>query len=207
MTDQEVYSKIEEIYNSEKGKNFITHLINSFFPADKAEFMWFDPEDNRKMECCITGTPLMSKGEAFEKATSDMETDLKMFTAAVLETVDDPNSGEKAKALAEHRKKKFEGKILGLHSKESSKFLCEQAWQQLYNFYATELIKGNGHMAWVGKNMRKKAFIEHRKSSGKPLEKKEEQVLNKVVNKPAKVNMDDRGVLKALKEKLDSEEK
>ena len=62
MTDKEIYSKIEEIYNSQKGKGFITHLLRNFFPADKAQFAWDKPEKKR-MICCITGDKLCSKFE------------------------------------------------------------------------------------------------------------------------------------------------
>ena len=44
MTNQLVYDKIEELYNSEKGKGFIKHLISAFIPVNSLNF-YIDGDD------------------------------------------------------------------------------------------------------------------------------------------------------------------
>lgn len=42
--ERQIYNKIEEIYNSEKGKGFIKHLISAFIPVNPIEF-YIDGDD------------------------------------------------------------------------------------------------------------------------------------------------------------------
>ena len=202
MTDQEITKKIEEIYNTESGKKFISHLLRSFFPVSKSEYLWSDPKDGRELVCCITGQKLMSKDTLFKNFISSSGESFKRFTDAVLETIEENNDGSKAKELNDFRQKQFDGKVLAVTTSESNKFLSPQAAEQLFNFYATKLLSGDGHMNWIAKSMRKNDFVKSTKESGKPLTEKENSTLNKIVNKPHNVNMEDNEVLKQLQQKF-----
>lgn len=63
MAEQEIYQKISDLYNSDKSKNFITHLLRAFFPVHKSDYLWDEPK--QEIKCCITGVPLTSKQGAF----------------------------------------------------------------------------------------------------------------------------------------------
>lgn len=202
MTDQEIIKKIEEIYSTENGKKFITHLLRSFFPIHKSEYLWSDPEDGRELVCCITGQKLMSKDTALKKALETSGENFKLFTEAVLETADENNEGNKAKEFQEFKEKQFDGCVLAVTTKESDKFLSPQAQQQLFNFYAEKILRNDGHMNWIGKSMRKNEFVKSAKEKGISLTEKENSTLNKAVNKPHSVNLEDNEVLKNLQKKF-----
>ena len=76
LKEEEIYAKIEEIYKSEKGKGFITHLIRSFLPLDRSTFM-FSNDKNKKMVCAITGKSLISKDEIAKFQLENMDAILK----------------------------------------------------------------------------------------------------------------------------------
>jgi len=70
MTQEQLTQKIRDIYSSEKGRGFITHLLRAFFPINKVQYVMFDHEnDNGKpktMKCCITGEQMYSKGSKLQ---------------------------------------------------------------------------------------------------------------------------------------------
>ena len=185
MTEKEIYSKIEGIYNSDKGKGFITHLLRNYFPANKAQFSWSTPKKKR-MVCCITGTKLCSKDDLMAAHLDIGPTEFAEYMKKAL----DPEAGH-----VEHpMMKKIGKKVLAVESKDSDKLLCQQAWQQLYNFYASELLKGNKHMHWLGKSIIKEAGIGIMKKETESRWQKlglaetpeEEKALREKINKPAK---------------------
>lgn len=209
MNSNEIYEKIESIYSTESGRKFIAHLLRSFFPVQKSTYLFFDPEpeENRPLVCCITGTKLMSKGEAIEKHLNGFDQNFKMFLGSVSEQLDENNTGEKTKEYYDTLKKQHDGKVLAVTSTESTKFLCKEALDQLFNFYANNLIRGEKSMKWLSKSITKDEFIKQRKEINKPISPMEENALKKVVNDPKRMTLLDNAVLQNLKNKLDQEEK
>ena len=125
----------------------------------------------------------------------------------MLANIEDTEKGRaKAEEIHKARMSKFEGKVLAISSSESTKFLTQQSYQQLYNFYCNQILTGNKHIEWVGKSMRAKAFVDNQKQKGKPLNQVEEKTLNKVINKPHKTTLEDNDILKNLQKKLEAQE-
>src|SRR5690606_2509537 len=86
MKNSEIYSRIENTYNSETGKNFITHLLRSFFPTHKAFQVIFKPEKEGKevkLVCCITNEKLNSRDEMMEKVLFKHEDLFKESMASI----------------------------------------------------------------------------------------------------------------------------
>lgn len=196
MTDEQIYQKLEKTYESEGGKKFISHLLRSFFPVHKSEFIW--EKKAKPIRCCITGDQLISKDEAFQAMVDTTSEEFMEYLKA---------SFDPEKAPVEHPvKKKLGKKILGIECKDSDKYLCKQAFDQLYNFYASKLLSGDGHMSWLAKNMMAEAGIKSlKKEIG--MTEKEEKVVKKTVNQPKKMTLGDLGVLQELKDKLQKQEK
>lgn len=190
MESTKIYEKIEKIYQSEKGKKFIIHLIRSFFPLSKSYFMW-DPIENAK--CCITGISLLSKEEVFK---SFMEVGSDQFQYTIKKALGEITEEEKSPL-----QKALNGKILGIKTEQSDKLLCQNALDQLFNFYSTQLLKGDKHIKWVGKDMMRRDFVKNN-----DVTKEENKSLKKVVSKPATTKLEDFDVLKKLKDKLIKEE-
>ena len=201
----EIYKKIEEIYSTESGKKFITHLIRSFFPVDKASFIW-DKKD-KPIFCCISGIGLISKEESMQAVfDTSPEEFSKFFKKALRINIEEEGALEETQEPIVHPAiKKLGGKILGIESAESDKFICKEVHQQLYNFYGNKLLRGDNHMNWVGKRMMADRVVASLKTENK-ITPQEEKAVNKNINKPHKITLGDIDVLKKLKEKLDKEE-
>jgi len=201
-TPEEIYQKIEDTYATEGGKKFIIHLIRSYFPIGKADYVW-DKKD-KPMVCCISGVGLVSKGDIWETMQNitpeEFSKDLMMKFE--LATEENPNPEPYKPVLV----KKLDGRILGLETKESDKFMCKEAYQQLYNFYCNKVLCGDGHMNWVGKRMMVDSVVKNMKEEDR-ITPQEEKVVNKNANKPHKLTLGDLGVLQGLKEKMEKEEK
>jgi len=202
-TPEEIYQKIEEIYQTENGKKFISHLIKSFFPVDKALYI-FDKKD-KPIFCCISGIELVSKGEVMQMTleTSPEEFSEYLKKSFVIATEDKEKPVE---PIVHPVIKKLNGRIFGIESAESDKYICKEVHQQLYNFYANHLLSGDSHMSWLGKRMVANRVVESLKADNK-ITPEEEKAVNKNIDKPHKITLGDLGVLQQLKEKLEKEGK
>ena len=198
MTDQEIYKKIEETYNSEKGRGFITHLLRSFFPINKTEFLWSKPEKGQIRDC-ITTERLACKDELFELLTSDESRTAfsDNLRAASKATMDGDKTYETPDSVKELQKK---GAPLALTSKGSNKYLSEQTFEEFYNFITSEMLKGNKHINWVINDEKSKEMVKQ----GYIKTKKEEKVVKKVI-KRAKISLSDNPVLQELRKQLEKE--
>ena len=202
MTDEQIYKKIETIYESDKGKGFITHLLRSFFPMGKGEFMWETPKGGAK--CCITGITLIGKGDALGAVMAVTPEEMGEFIRSGLRITEE---GEEQKPI-EHPMKKHlpKNSLLGVESPESTAKMCQPAYQQLYNFYVNRLLHDDKHIGWVAKSMQTKQMISMAREKGIDVTEREEKAVMKKVNKPAATTFGDLAVLQQLKEKLEREE-
>lgn len=198
MSEKTTYQTIEELYNSPKSKKFIIHLIRSFFPLTKSSFMMF-ADDKKELKCCVTGQGLISKDVVLTNMLSDSDNHFRLFIGSISESLSENNTGEKNKQYQESIKKITNNKVLAIQSTESDKLLCQDALDQLYNFYCTKILSGDKEMNWVGKSMQLKSFKEK-----VPLTQPENKVITKAVNKPASLNLNDNLALQQLKAKLDN---
>jgi hypothetical protein len=201
---EEIYRKIEEIYNTEKGKKFITHLIRSFFPIGKSDFIW--EKKDKPIFCCITGIGLVSKDEAAQAMFDVTPEEFSKYMKKAFIISTEETSVEKQEPIVHPAIEKLDGKILGIESPESDKFICKEVYQQLYNFYVNKLLCGDSHINWLGKRMMADGVVKNLKSENK-ITPEEEKAVNKNINKPHKITLGDMGVLQQLKDKLEREEK
>ena len=143
--EEEIYKKIEEIYGQEKGKNFITHLIRSFLPINRSKFM-FELNKDKKMICAITGSRLICRAEVMKFQLDNVDAILKNFSERILE----------GKVIENPLTENFKGKFVAIECEGSNRLLTLTAVEQLFNFSATELLKGNKHIEFVLRDEQKK---------------------------------------------------
>ena len=194
MTDQEIFEKIEKTYATDGGKKFITHLIRSFFPVDKSQFIWEKKE--KPMRCCLTGQKLMSKDEVFEGIMQITPEEMMKFLRFSVD--------ENAEKTEHPMQKVAQNRVLGIECEGSDKLLCKQAFEQIYNFYATKLLQGDGHMSWLGKRMMTERGLESVKQKME-VTQHEEKAVYKAVDKRASMSLGDLDVLQNLKLKMEKE--
>lgn len=204
MTEQEIYKRIEETYHSEKGKGFITHLLRSFFPVDKAHYA-FSKEEGKVYKCCITGEKLSTKEDLWELTISEegkqaFMDDFKAMTKAMA-------AGEKEythpDTVIELRKKI---KPLAVICEKSTKCLSIEAFQQLQNFYFSELLRDNKHINWIANNERAKEFVKYAKKDGHVKTKREERAVHKATEHSG-LKLGDLQALQDIKERMENAEK
>jgi len=194
--DDLIYKKIEQKYNSEKSQGFIIHLLRSFFPIYKSQYLWDTPEFG-EIKCCITGEKLSSKQELMELMMSDEMKNVFIDNLKNLVFVD---KYEYPKEL----KDKFHS--LAITCGGSDKYLSPSAFQQLLNFYQTCLLVGDKKIMWVSNNERAKEYVKDAKNNKIIQTKKEENVVHKVVEH-TKMTFGDLQVLKDLKKRMEEEER
>lgn len=196
MTDTQLFEKLEKTYASDGGKKFISHLLRSFFPPEKSQYIW--EKKAVPVKCCLTNQVLTSKEEIMEMMLGTSQEEVLEYLKSSL----DPESFK-----VEHPvKKKLGNKVLGIECKDSDKLLSKQAFEQLYNFYATKILKNDSHMKWLAKNMMAKSTVEAVKEKTS-VSKSEETAIHRVMEKPKKATFGDLDALQALKTRLENEEK
>lgn len=149
IKDEEIYKKIEEIYNTEKGKPFIIHLVRSFLPINRSTFMLSNSK-NKKMKCAVTGSPLITKGELIKFNIENGDQIFKNITDRLL--------GKTTENIIVDN---FKGKLFAIECENSDKVVCLQVVQQLYNFTCTELLKGNKNIEFVLKDEQRKELAKY----------------------------------------------
>jgi len=142
--EEEIYKKIEEIYGQEKGKNFITHLLRSFLPINRSKFM-FELNKDKKMICAITGSKLICRAEVMKFQLDNVDVILKNFSDRLLQ-----------KTTENVVINNFKGKFMAIECESSNRLLTLTAVEQLFNFSATELLKGNKHIEFILRDEQKK---------------------------------------------------
>lgn len=203
--DSQIYSKIEQIYNTENGKKFISHLVRAFFPTIKASFILSEVElpAGTEMKCCITNQKVFSKSELFDKIMDDNAKGLfheKMIIAADALTGGETVMSDELKA---HEREIVKIKnYLAVRADKSNRLISQVAYRELFNFITSEILKGNNHINWLIKNEKAKMFVEHGKKEGFIENRREEKVVQKVIEH-SKVSLADNEVLKNLKAKFE----
>ncbi len=202
-SDEEIFKKIDEIYKDEKGKKFITHLLRSFFPVNKTEYLWSPPKDASLLKCCITGHPLISKDEVMKIELGMGEEKLKLVSKVIIEEMNsEGNKKEYREKLDRLLKDKYKGRLLAVTTPESNKYLALPVQGALFNWMATRVIKGDKYISWLMKSIRKNEVLKYAQENKIKISEKEKSTFNKVVNKPHKLSLMDNQVLKELSEKL-----
>lgn len=203
----EIFLKIEEIYQSknkegkETGKSFITHLLRSYFPMGKAQRVLDIPE--KPMKCSITGQKLFAIGELWsEMQTDDFKNNFMTNVRASL----DPDKEKRVNPF----EKVANGRVIGLTGDKTDTYLCQDAYEELYNWYATKILQGDSHINWLAKDMRTKSFIGSvREKLPASEDQKKIDRLEQIAKHPkrATASLGDFSILQELQEKLKLQEK
>lgn len=208
MTQEQINQKIRDIYNSDKGRGFITHLLRSFFPISKAKYLMFDEEDDKGnpkiLKCCLTGEQVYSKGAKLQIILQNHDHTFKNFIDRTIKAVDEAREIDPvAEAVTNEVKEKLNSMPLAVISAESDKVMSEEAFEALQNFYFSEMLRGNKHVNWIANNEKAKWISESAKRDGLISTKKEEKVIHKAVEH-SKMSLGELDVLKDLKKKFES---
>lgn len=130
-----------------------------------------------------------------------MDTMMEDFNVMTKAMVDGKDSYTHPESVHNLRKKL---KPVAVTCKKSDKVMSEETLGQLFNFFASELLRGNKHINWIANNERGKEFVKHGKKEGYIKTKREEKVVQKASER-AKMSLKDNDVLKQLKKRMEDE--
>lgn len=195
MTENEINKRLDEMYRGEKSKKFLTHLIKSYFPTDKAEKVFNKPEG--KFRCAITNSPLISVNEAYEIATT------KEYFDSMLAHIKSGFSDKKGK-LEHPSVEAFGNRKMGLTSKDTDTFLSMPVYPIFYNWLVKKLLSGDKYINDIVGSMKSNMFPKKEVvKSNKENEPKKEEKKKEEIKVPTFGDFD---VLKELKKKMEENE-
>lgn len=193
-SSKKIHEKLDKMYQDQKSKNFVLHLIRAYMPLNKVSKVFMKPEKLSKFKCALTGTKLISIDEIFEIMNSEeyhesFIDDLK-YNTGLQEKPDD----YKPTLL-----KLSKGRLMGFQGRDTTTYLCQEAAQCLYDWVSNKIIQGDGKINWTLRQMQEDHF-----NKANPFSKKKPKNKPRNQNKRAKTSLGDIDALKKLKEKLNS---
>lgn len=122
-------SRLGKMWEGEKSRRFMTHLLHSFLPFHKAHFpfKWVDHQDRK---CCMCQNPLLSKCDILDK-TDDL------FNA----TIEQFRTGENE--IDHITRKVFDKKMMAIASTESRSVFCPVCWEEFQIWVQNKVLKGD----------------------------------------------------------------
>lgn len=166
VTKELVFSKLDEMYRSEKSKKFLNHLIRAYFPVIKCDKIVERPKG--KFRCAITGVELLSQNNI-----SNLISDSNYFDE-ILNYVKNDFTGETKVVQI------FNEKNVALTSNDTDTVISLQTYKFFYEWIIAKLIKGDKHLKWLLKDMGNTGIINKVKSATAPKEKTDVKQNNRV---------------------------
>lgn len=208
--DAEIFNKIEEIYQRKNkegkpvGKNFLTHIIRAYFPMNKIQRVIDVPE--KPMKCAITGQKLFALGEIWNAMHDNDGT----FMKDMMKHMSYQISPDDKEPVQNPFEKVTNGRVIGHTGEKTDTYLCHEAIQGLFNWYATKILTGDKYINWLGHDMRRQHVVSSiRKKLPDAEDQKKIDKLEKISKHPKRATMSlgDMTALQELQAKLKKQEK
>lgn len=192
MSKEKINEKLDSLLANPKSRNFLNHLVRSYFPEGKVEKVFISPKKN--FNCVITNDRLISVNEIIDGTqTEQFKEDFFKHLHGMLE----PNSNVEtpmAKLVGE--------KKLALQGTKTDTFMSVPAYYAFSEWIVSKVLLGNKHISWLLKKIKKDSLIKRAEFFDNP-------EVQKVVKKHTKTNevratytLGDLPQLHALKEKF-----
>lgn len=193
MNREDIFKKLDEIYENKKARNFLNHLVRAYFPDDKVEKVFVRPKG--KFNCVITNDKLVSVNNILEGVqTEEFKNDFFQY----MHNMFNPNVEAEAPIV-----KLMDGKHLAVQGSNTTTYMSSQTYVVFYDWVLSRFMKGDKHIGWLLKGINKGTFFDRAEG----IEDKEVQkIVSKKRNKEegrATFALGDLSALQELKEKLD----
>ena len=193
MNREDIFKKLDEIYENKKARNFLNHLVRAYFPNDNVEKVFVKPKS--KFNCVITNDKLVSVNNILEGVHSE---EFKNDFFEYMHNMFNPNVEAKAPII-----KLMDGKDLAVQGSKTTTYMSSQTYVVFYDWVLTKFMKGDKHIGWLLKGINKNMFFDRAEN----LEDKEvKNILNKKrkeVEGRATFALGDLSALQELKTKLE----
>lgn len=150
MTQKEqIHASLDAMLENPKAKNFLNHLIRSYFPISNVDKAWETPKGDFK--CVLTKDKLFSVRDILEGIqTPEFKNDLVGFLKVSLEEKPDKENAM-TKIIGEGK--------LGVTGKDTTTFMSYPAFQEFYDWVVTKAFKGDKHISWLLGSIRRGTLV------------------------------------------------
>jgi hypothetical protein len=160
MNKEEILKKLNSLYESEKSKKFVLHLVRAYTPQPVIHKVSSDDGD-KKMKCALTGIGLLSIDEILKLTIGDPNFGIELVKDMVSE-FKEPN---KEKKIEDNPVvKRLNGKLQGFTGNDTDTCLCWEAIEALYSFITNRVFAGDRNIDYCLKQGMKKYGIPEFKS-------------------------------------------
>jgi len=145
MNDIEIMDKIKKMYEGEKSKKFILHLIHSYLPIQvrATKFVNLEKSQGKTIKCAITNVPLYTIDDVLTMIDKNQDKFKEALLADVHYVVEHQGDNNPDPARPNMLKEMMKGHVLAWTGLETNTFLCQQALVQLNEFVAHQLLMGD----------------------------------------------------------------
>jgi hypothetical protein len=194
------YKKLDNLLANPKSKNFVNHLVHSYFPPHKVNVV--DEKPKKGFRCVITNTPLISRDEALMGVMD------KSFQDKMMQHI-------RTMFSEEHRgetpiKEMLNGRVLGFTGKDTTTCISQEGYQIFYDWVVTKILKGDKHINWLVKSIDRQDYLDRAEVLADDDESKKALAqIKKSTNGGRKplATFGDLDALQQLKAKFEAEEK
>jgi hypothetical protein len=139
MTTEQINKSLDDLLTNPKSKNFLTHLIKSYFPVTKITRVSEKPRG--QFICVLTRNKLISFNEVLAEAFSQTyKDDLKIFWENITK-----NFIDKESPISEI----LHNKNVGITGKDTETFMSYGAYLGFLDWLENKINSSDKHINWV----------------------------------------------------------
>jgi len=196
-------TKIHELYEDEKSKKFVNHLIKSYLPINKPQKVW-EFEDKKEHSCNVCGHKLIDMGTVMGKMMSSKEFMKDSIDQMKIRVFGEEEIKYEDIAIIKHI---THGAILAWQGEKTTTYLCQPCIQDLLEMVSTKLLTGDKNIVWITNQMRRDQIFNSFKENP-VLDKQEKEKVEEIKYRAdkRKATFGDLEVLQKLKEKMDEKQ-
>lgn len=202
----ETKTKIQELYEGEKSRGFVNHLMHAYLPIYKMTKVWQFEDKKPSHRCSICGCDLIDIETVFTRVQKSQE-----FAGEFVDEIRKDIEGKPVKFEERFMVKHVtHGAVMAWTGEKTTTVICQQCGQDLLNLVTTGLLMDDKNIAYQVNKMKRTAMFDSLTSSPalNPTEvKMVEKIEKKIENNPKHVpTFGDLEVLQNLKKKMEEEE-
>jgi hypothetical protein len=199
MNKEQIHEVLDNMLVNPKSKNFLNHLVRSYFPVINVKKVVEKPKTEFK--CVLTREPLASLEDVIKSIASE---DIKNeFSKHVIALFDEKIDKAPTMVKLVHDKK------LAVTGKDTNTYMSFQAFQEFYDWIITKSLKGDKHINWLLGSIKRASLIDRAENiADTDVQRKVFNFKKKESAKVATYKISDSSdVLAKLKAKMESSEK
>lgn len=198
-------TKIEQLYENEKARGFVNHLIHAYLPVNKITKVW-EFEKNKPHKCSICGHELIDIETVFERVQKS-----KDFASEFVDQIRKDIEGKPTKFEDRFMVKHVtHGAVMAWTGEKTDTMVCQSCVQELLNMVQMGLLMGDKNITYQVNKMQRSqmfgSFISSPSLNSDEI-KVVEKIEKKIENNPQhKATFGDLEILQKLKEKMEKED-